>query len=119
MNRTWTSKKLANLEVRCITLYNQIQRWCKVQLVYMPCVGGLLTQTVATTADSVKSPSVEPAESLLLHLPSSLSPSLRQSPELSAVIKKNIVFMLHRQMMLSWAFNANVGSFRDFGSSRN
>jgi hypothetical protein len=76
---------MADLEVKRTALRNRIQQWREAQLVYMPCVGSLLLQTLAPAADS---PSVEPAESIPLHLPSSLTLSLRQSPELPAVIEK-------------------------------
>ena len=49
----------------------------------MPCVSSL-TQT--PTADN--SASIKPAESISLYLPSSLPQHFRQSPELSAIIKK-------------------------------
>ncbi|KAN0109323.1 hypothetical protein V8E52_009414 [Russula decolorans] len=52
-------------------------------LVYMPCITSL-TQTLTTNDPA----SIEPAESISLHLPSSLPQSLRQSPELSTVIEK-------------------------------
>ena len=82
---TRTSKQLADLEVKRTALRNRIQQWREAQLVYTPCVGSLLVQTLTTTADP---PSTEPAESIPLHLPSSLPQSLRQSPELSDVIEK-------------------------------
>jgi hypothetical protein len=84
MNAQRTSKQLADFEVKRTALRNRIQQWREAQLVYMPCVGSLL-QSLATAADS---PSIEPAESLPLHLPSSLTKRLRQSPELSAIIEK-------------------------------
>jgi hypothetical protein len=49
----------------------------------MPCITSL-TQTLTTNDPA----SIEPAESISLHLPSSLPQSLRQSPELSTVIEK-------------------------------
>lgn len=85
MKGTQTSKTLADLEVKRTALYGQIQQWREAQLVYMPCIAPLLSQTLTTTAES---PPIEPAESILLHLPSSLPQSLRQSPELSPVVEK-------------------------------
>jgi hypothetical protein len=76
---------LADLEVKRTTLRNRIQQWREAQLVYMPCVGTFLVQALTAIADS---PSVELAESIPLHLPSSLPQTLRQSPELSEVIEK-------------------------------
>jgi hypothetical protein len=89
MKGTRTSKQLADLESKRTGLYNQIQRWRGVQLIYMPCIGGLLLPSLtATTAESPESVSKEPAEYLPLHLPSSLPQHLRQSPELSNVMEK-------------------------------
>jgi len=81
---TQTSKQLANLKVRHTALCNQIQLWREAQLVYMPCISSL-TQTLTITAESS---SIEPAESILLHLPSSLSQCFQQSSELSSIIEK-------------------------------
>lgn len=80
-----TSKTLADLEIKRTSLYDRIQQWREAQLVYMPCVGSLISQTLTTTAES---PPIEHAESTTLHLPSSLPQNLRQSLELSAIIEK-------------------------------
>jgi len=84
MKGTRTSKQLADLESKRTVLRNRIQRWRTVQLIYMPCVGGLLPSLIAGTSESP----IEPAESLPLHLPSALPPRLRQSPELSNIVEK-------------------------------
>lgn len=84
---TQTSKQLADLEVKRTALRNRIQRWREAQLVYMPCVGTLLMQTL-TTVDSDEYSSIEPAEDIGLHLPSSLPQNLRRLPALSDVIAK-------------------------------
>jgi hypothetical protein len=73
MNGTRTSKQLADLEVKCTTLCNQIHQWRKAQLVNMPCIGSLM-QTLPTAA---KSPSMGLAEFIPLYLPSSLPQHLR------------------------------------------
>ena len=73
---TQTSEQLADLKVKCTALQNQIQHWHETQLVYMPCVGTLLMQTL-TTVNSDKYLLIEPAKDIGLHLPSSLLQNLR------------------------------------------
>ena len=70
----------------------------------MPCVGTLLACTLTTTngADSAKSPSIEPAEAIPLHLPSSLPQRLRRLPELSAAVERE------RQLRVAQADDAFV-----------
>lgn len=79
-----TPKQLADLEEKRTLLFHRIQRWRQVQLVYMPSVGVLLAANL--TGDS------EPTSGELvpLHLPSSLSPSLRESPSLATLITHEI-----------------------------
>jgi hypothetical protein len=84
-----TSKQLADLEGKRTSLYNRIQRWREAQLVYTPCVGTLLIRSLAAaTATATAESLLEPAESILLHLPSSLAQCHRQSPDMSTVIEK-------------------------------
>jgi hypothetical protein len=61
MKGTRTSKQLADLESKRTVLCNRIQRWRGVQLIYMPCVSGLLLPPpTAATAESPESMSKEP-----------------------------------------------------------
>jgi hypothetical protein len=66
-----TSKQLADLEEKHTTLRNQIQHWHQAQLAYTPCVASLM-QTLVANPDAAESLPVESAESMPLHLPSSL-----------------------------------------------
>lgn len=91
-----TSKQSADLEVKRTALCDRIQQWREAQLVYTPCVGPLLYTPIATAESS----SIEPAELIPLHLPSSLPQYLRQLPELSAVIEKE------RRLRVAQADNA-------------
>lgn len=88
INGPQTSKQLADLEEKRTTLRNRIQQWRQTQLLYTPCVAPLVAQSLAPCPDDDASPPIEPAESIPLLLPSSLSQRLRQLPELSSVLEK-------------------------------
>jgi hypothetical protein len=79
-----TSKQLADIEEKRASLLNRIQRWRQVQLIYMPGVGALLAQALTAASDSQLR---ELAESIPLHLPSSLPRGLR-TPDISAITEK-------------------------------
>jgi hypothetical protein len=92
INGPQTPKQLADLEERRMALRNRIQQWRQTQLMYMPCVAPLIEDSLAPYAgpDDNESLPIEPAESLPLHLPSSLSQHLRQLPELSPMLEKEL-----------------------------
>ena len=92
INGPQTSKQLADLEEKRTSLRNRIQQWRQVQLEYTPCVAPFLVQPPSLTGlteypDDNESLSVEPAEFIPLHLPSSLPQHLRQLPELASVLE--------------------------------
>jgi hypothetical protein len=89
MKGTQTNKQVADLEDKCTSLRNQISRWREIQLLYMPCVGTLLAQCNAATT-ATESPTIALAESIPLHLPSSLLEQLRQLPDISTVLDKEL-----------------------------
>ena len=84
----WTSKQLADLEVKHATLWNRIQRWREAQLAYIPPVQCLLAQSPSTAGSVDFNASTEPAETIPLYLPSSLPQNLQLLPELSTIRKK-------------------------------
>ena len=89
MKGTQTNKQVADLEDKRTSLRNQISRWREIQLLYMPCVGTLLAQCNAATT-ATESPTIALAESIPLHLPSSLPEQLRQLPDISTVLDKEL-----------------------------
>ena len=89
MKGTQTNKQVADLEDKRTSLRNQISRWREIQLLYMPCVGTLLTQCNAATT-ATESPTIALAKSIPLHLPSSLPEQLRQLPDISTVLDKEL-----------------------------
>src|ERR1700751_1125189 len=94
MTGTQTNKQLADLEEKRTSLRSQIQRWRQAQLVYMPCVASLVAQSPTvpfeTTESSLDATELlaEPAESISLHIPSSLPQHLRQLPGLATLLEK-------------------------------
>jgi len=76
-----TSKQLADLEDKRTSLLRLIRNWREVQLVYTPHVGSLL----ASALNGDEEPVQEPAEKLVLYLPSTLPPHIRNLPELVAI----------------------------------
>ncbi|KAG6808040.1 hypothetical protein H0H92_005612 [Tricholoma furcatifolium] len=74
-----TPKQLADIQLKRTALQTRILRWRQVQMIYMPCVVALLASADGSTApDSSDSLALQPEE-LVLHLPSSLSPKLRET----------------------------------------
>lgn len=88
MKGTQTSKQLADLEDKRTSLRNRIHRWREIQLVYMPCAGALLAQSIAATSTAAEPPTVEPAEEIHLFLPSALPERLRQCQEISTILDR-------------------------------
>ncbi|KAI0245468.1 hypothetical protein BJV78DRAFT_1356698 [Lactifluus subvellereus] len=88
MKGAQTSKQLADLEEKRLSLRNRIQQWRQAQLAYIPCVAPLVAQFLSATPDAAESLPVEPAESMPLYLPLSLPQRLRQLPELASVLEK-------------------------------
>ena len=82
-----TSKQLADLKDKHTSLRNQIQVWREAQLVYTPCVTSLVQSLLASPDLDMLLPTVL-AESIPLHLPSSLPQCLRQLPKLATVLEK-------------------------------
>ncbi|KAF8817301.1 hypothetical protein BYT27DRAFT_7227910 [Phlegmacium glaucopus] len=70
-----------DLQEKRNALARQIQQWCEVQLAYTPLIATLLV--VNDTSDS-GSPLVETTKSIPLHLPSTVSASLRLDPTIAA-----------------------------------
>lgn len=91
MAKTKSAKQQADLQEKRNALYRRIIQWREVQLAYMPAVASLLLKSgvlvVSTDDETVSS---ELAETFPLHLPSSLPPSLRQTPELTHLVKKEL-----------------------------
>ena len=77
-----TSKQLADLEDKWISLLRLIRNWREVQLVYIPHVGSLL----ASALNGDEEPVQEPAEKLVLYLPSTLPLHIQNLPELEAIL---------------------------------
>jgi hypothetical protein len=80
-----TQKQLADLEEKRRVLIGRINKWREVQLAYIPNLGSL----VANTASKLLSQSLT-AEDVPLFLPSSLSPNLQNTPEISKTLVHEI-----------------------------
>lgn len=88
INGLQTSKQLADLEEKRTSLRNRIQQWRQTQLIYTPCVASLVGQSLSARPDDHESLSPELAESIPLHLPSSLPKRSQESLELATVLEK-------------------------------
>ncbi|KAM6493543.1 hypothetical protein JOM56_011677 [Amanita muscaria] len=86
MKKSPTSKQQADLDDKRTSLLRRIHRWREVQLVYIPCVGGLLAASLSAAAAGESLP--ELAESIPLYLPSSLPYHLRCLPEMVLLVDK-------------------------------
>ena len=87
INGPQTSKQLADLEDRRTSLRSRIQLWHQAQIVHTPCVAPFIAQSLTDFSHNDSSLSMEPAESIPLHLPSSLPQRFRQLPELASVLE--------------------------------
>ena len=70
-----TQKELADLEEKHQILISHINKWCEIQLAYIPEIGSL----VANMTSKLLSESLA-AEDVPLFLPSSLSPNFQSAP---------------------------------------
>lgn len=86
-----SSKQHADLQEKRNTLFRRITQWREVQLAYMPAVAALLLKSgpilLNPDEDTVNT---ELAETIPLHLPSSLPPSLQNSPALLSLAEKEL-----------------------------
>jgi len=82
-----TSKQLADLQDKRNLLRRRIQRWREIQLAYTPCVSTLLAAAIPASIDDADIVP-ELAESIQLHLPSSLPPDLLRSADMSTISEK-------------------------------
>ena len=85
-----SSKQLADLQDKRNTLSRLLQNWHEVQLVYIPHVAILLSQTQPPTEATTTTPStsLSPetlAKNVPLFLPSSLPPHIHALPELKEI----------------------------------
>ncbi|KAH9974074.1 hypothetical protein BGW80DRAFT_1458633 [Lactifluus volemus] len=87
MKGTQTSKQLADLEEKCMSLCNQILLWCQAQLGYTPCVASLVMQLALLDA---------------AELPLSLPQHLQQLSEITTKSDANI--------RLFWNYGNSKGS---------
>jgi len=83
-----TSKQLADLQTKRNLLRGRIQRWREVQLVYTPCVAALLVASISAGPVDDADIAAEHAESLPLHLPSSLPHTSWQSADMLTIMDK-------------------------------
>ena len=94
MKKYETQNQLAELEDKRRILITRINKWCKVQLSYIPEIGSL----VANTASKLLSAALT-AEDVPLFLPSSLLPNLQTTPGFQNHWPMKFNCALHRQMM--------------------
>lgn len=84
-----TSKQQADIQEKRNALHRLIQIWHEVQLVYIPHVASLISQTPsqpeATSSSTNTAPPSTLPENFPLFLPSSLPPQIRALPELQSI----------------------------------
>ncbi|KAM6497786.1 hypothetical protein JOM56_005734 [Amanita muscaria] len=104
MKKSPTSKQQADLDDKRTSLLRRIHRWHEVQLVYIPCVGGLLAASLSAAAAGESLP--ELAESIPLYLPSSLPYHLRCLPEMVLLADDALADVRRQRRIISglWQF---------------
>ena len=82
-----TQNQLADLEENCRILISCINKWHKIQLAYIPDIGSLVANTASIL---LSAPHSLTAEDVPLFLPSSISPSLQNTPGFSKKLAHEI-----------------------------
>jgi hypothetical protein len=85
--KTKTSKQIADIEEKRTSLLRVIQSWRQIQLAYMPQAASFIASMSAITSEGGELVP-EAAEKVLLYLPSSLPPHIRNQTELHDICDK-------------------------------